>query len=437
MTDKKTTLHKFAIGDSLTPVIRLAIDCLIPLLLSGHSGIGKSEFVHKLAAAIGRRVRVINMALYESAAELLGLPIIENGVTRYAKPAMLPEGPGWILLIEEATRAAPHVMAALYEFLTSRCIGEYVLPPDCVIVACMNPPGPEYDGHAFDRAMADRFMRIEVLADRDEWLQWAVDVGVHAAVLDTVREDSRLFELASPRSWFKAAKLLQAAESRGMERPLIEPVLAAMLDSVEAAHAVARHLEGVEQDHPLVPADVLNHYGRDPRLGRRVRELLQQGRTDTVEKLVFGINELLAGDALAGLVAAGGFDLDGLERFARDIPGDRGTALLATFAGNRAAGTTLQVDPEPALLGYRRSPLFRQVEQWRSAGQGHRLQALAHRVVLHLDGLDAADRTKALRSAPSVRESLGQLCEHLGEHAQPLQQTLRRLKLEPMKQEVE
>ena len=193
MTDKKKpeekkTLEPLAIGEALVPLMQVAANVLIPLLLAGDSGIGKSEFVHAWAAAIGRRVRVLNMALFESAGELLGLPVIENGVTRYRRPAMLPEGSGWILLIEEATRAAPHVMAALYEFLTSRRIGEYELPPDCAIIACMNPPGPDYDGHAFDRAMSDRFLQLEVVASRDAWLPWAVAEGLHPAILDTVRE---------------------------------------------------------------------------------------------------------------------------------------------------------------------------------------------------------------------------------------------------------
>lgn len=424
-------LEQLAIGEALVPLLHLAIDTTTPLLLTGHSGIGKSQFVHDQAAALGRRVAVLNMALFESAAELLGLPVIEDGRTVYATPTMLPDGEGWIVLIEEAARAAPHVMAAFYEFLTSRRIGDYELPADCAIIACMNPPGPDYDGQEFDRAMADRFMHVEVVANRDEWLPWAAGAGVHEAILDTVREDLRLFRLASPRSWYRASKLLQAAQARDLDRSLIEHVLAAELRSTEAAHAVARYLDGVGEDRPIAPADVLNHYARDPRICRRVRKLLRTGRTDAIEKLVFGVEELLSGDALAGLLAAGGFELAALEKFAGDIPGDRAAALLRTFATNPASGATLDVDAEHALLSYGHSPLAAVVARWRKSNRGHRLRALAHRVVAHLDDLDSRGRLAKIRRAPPVRDSLGTLCEQLAEHGDPLRAALARLDLEP------
>lgn len=432
MTNKdKKTLEKFAIGESLIPVVRLAVEGAIPLLLSGDSGIGKSEFVHRLATNMGKRVVVLNMALFDSAAELLGLPVIDGNVTRYAQPAMLPEGEGRIILIEEATRAAPHVMAGFYEFLTSRRIGDYELPADCAIIACMNPPGPDYDGNPFDKAMNDRFMHVEVVASRDEWLPWAIDAGVHAAVLDTVREDVRLFSLASPRSWYRASQLLQAAQRQDMDRLLIERILGSELGSFEAAHAVGRYLDGIGEDRAIAPADVLNHYRRDPRICRRVRKLLKDGRTDTIEKLVFGVQELLEGDALAGLMAAGGFELASLEKFVGDIPGDRAAGLLRTFAANPAAGMTLDVEPEQALIGYVESPLAVLVGKWRQAGWQHRLIALAQRVADFLEHMETNGRARKLKSTKPVRASLGQLCDHLGDQSQPLRKVLRRLELEP------
>ncbi|MGB3966747.1 MAG: AAA family ATPase, partial [Planctomycetota bacterium] len=224
MTDEtKRPLKTFALGDSLVPVLRLARAAGIPLLLSGDSGIGKSQFVRDHAAAAGLRLVVLNLALFESPGELLGLPAIEDGVTRYKRPALLPiEGAG-ILLIEEAARSAPHVMAPFYEFLTSRRLGEYELPPGWSIVACMNPPGPDYDGHPFDRAMRDRFLHLDVAADLLQWLHWAERHRVHPRVLAALRGDARLFFLASPRSWERAAALLRDAEQHGLEPALLEP----------------------------------------------------------------------------------------------------------------------------------------------------------------------------------------------------------------------
>jgi hypothetical protein len=291
----------------------------------------------------------------------------------------------------------------------------------------MNPPGPDYDGHPFDKAMRDRFLYVEVVADAAEWLRWAEANGVHRAVLEAVRADVRVFQLASPRTWYRSACLLRQALDNGMTLPVIERVLAAELQSVEAAHAVMRHVQGVDEPQSIAPADVLANYARDSRLPRGLRALLEQGRTDTVEKLAHGVEQMLTGEALASAVAAGGFHLESLEQFAQDVPGDRGAALLRAFARNPASGATLAVEPEHALLGYRRSPLFRQVAQWLQAGLRHRLSALMHRIVDHLERLHLAGRTDVLRRAHPVRVNLAHLGEHVGEEGTILRATLERL----------
>jgi len=135
--EKKKTL-RIAIGADLVDVFRVIQKCRRSLLLVGDSGIGKSEFVRAWAEASGLKAVVLNMALFEGAGELLGLPRLVDGQTDYAIPAFLPTKGTGVLILEELTRVAPHVTAALYEFLTTRRLGSYELPPGWIVVACAN-----------------------------------------------------------------------------------------------------------------------------------------------------------------------------------------------------------------------------------------------------------------------------------------------------------
>ena len=204
--------HKIPIGEPLAEVFRLIVACGGSLLLLGDTGIGKSEFIKAEAERMNLEVVVLNLALMESPGELLGLPRIEGDLSTYARPSWLPtEGKG-VLVLEELTRVAPYLLAPLYEFLTTRRLGDYILPEGWIIVACANPPGADFDVGSLDKAMRKRFLCVEACVDRKEWIRWAEAKGVHPAVLTIAREDTKLFGLEPPRTWVYVSEFLRAAE---------------------------------------------------------------------------------------------------------------------------------------------------------------------------------------------------------------------------------
>ena len=75
---------KIPIGKRLAEIFQLIVACCGRLLLQGETGIGKSEFITAEARRLGLDVVVINLALFESPGELMGLPYRKGGVTRYA-----------------------------------------------------------------------------------------------------------------------------------------------------------------------------------------------------------------------------------------------------------------------------------------------------------------------------------------------------------------
>src|SRR5579859_6736579 len=77
------------IGPRVIEVLDMAYRARRPLLLEGSTGIGKSQIVTEFARGRGLDVVVLDLSLLEPP-DLVGLPVMENGRTRYASPAELP-----------------------------------------------------------------------------------------------------------------------------------------------------------------------------------------------------------------------------------------------------------------------------------------------------------------------------------------------------------
>ena len=90
------------IGPKLGAVLRKCYDARKHILLRGESGAGKSEFLAALARDLGIGFISMDLSTME-APDLLGLPVITNGVTRYAPPSRLPTEGAGLLDIDEGT----------------------------------------------------------------------------------------------------------------------------------------------------------------------------------------------------------------------------------------------------------------------------------------------------------------------------------------------
>ena len=161
-----------AIGPRVEGVLRLAYRARKPVLLEGASGIGKSEIVVQTARGLGVGLAVLDLSLIEPP-DLVGLPVIAEGVTRYACPSALPREGAGLLLLEELNRAERHVQQPALQLLTARRLHEYVLPEGWSVVAAINPEDGDYHVTALDPALRGRFLQLRVRSERAAWLAWA------------------------------------------------------------------------------------------------------------------------------------------------------------------------------------------------------------------------------------------------------------------------
>lgn len=196
-----------------------------PVMLWGAPAVGKSDAVRQAGKAMG--VKVIDVRLSQlDPVDLRGLPHIDGaGRMAFATPVFLPvverDGERGILFLDEITSADPSVMAAGYQLILDRALGEYQLPDGWAIVAAGNRTTDRAIARQMPTALISRFgTHVEVVADALGFAAWADGKGLSPYVSNLLRARPELISTfdpangqqpyASPRTWEKAAKIIAA-----------------------------------------------------------------------------------------------------------------------------------------------------------------------------------------------------------------------------------
>jgi hypothetical protein len=417
LPETATPIESVAVGPPLERIVEIYHRGRTPVLFVGPGGIGKSECVKCKALGLGIGFVCLNLALMEPS-DLLGIPFVRGGVTRWAPPSCLPRRGSGILMLEDMNRAERHVLQPLLQLITERRLNDYRLPDGWTIVAAANPETAEYDVTPLDRAFRTRFVRVAVHADRTHWLAWATAHDVHPTILGVVRAHDQALLHVPPRVWTLVSRVLHAMTLE--ERLDVQCVRDAIGGTLPAAWLELVVRERVLHDDPLDARALLRGYDRDPALQGSVQRDLEAGRTDRIHRAYREIHSIVAAPG----VADGGVRLAAFERLLPDLPGDLRDALQDVFGDQpRAAARLLDFDPALALAGYGRSPWRRSLRAWRADPMlAHRLRAVVRALVDHVESADLA----GLRSAPT-RRSLGHLLRDLGaQRSAPLLEALRK-----------
>jgi MoxR-like ATPase len=133
-----------------------------------------------------------------------------------------------ILFIDELNRTDPQVMRELMNIILNRNINGYDLPWWVTIVAAVNPStqGSIYAVNELDEAQLDRFLKISLDADADEWIDYALNQALDEDVIYTISDLHKLGLFVnrskahedqdnmtpSPRSWEMIAYLIHFNE---------------------------------------------------------------------------------------------------------------------------------------------------------------------------------------------------------------------------------
>ena len=170
-----------------------------PVLLIGPPGIGKTAIMEQIAGECGVGLVSYTMT-HHTRQSAIGLPVLTEKqfagkaytVTSYTMSEIIAsvyeqiEKTGCrdgILFLDEINCVSETLMPAMLQFLQYKTFGSHALPEGWVIVAAGNPPAYNRSVREFDTVTLDRVRYMKVEPDFPIWKHYAVERGLHPAVL--------------------------------------------------------------------------------------------------------------------------------------------------------------------------------------------------------------------------------------------------------------
>lgn len=314
---------KVKAGNDVVSTIRLAYTARKPVLLEGRHGVGKSQLIEQAADDLGIDCIVRDLSLMEPP-DLIGLPVQDNGRTKYSPPSFLPDSGRGLLVFEELNRSERYMMAPCLQLLTARTLNDYRLPDGWLCVAAINPASEGYEVNSLDAALLSRFIRIQIEPDVKSWTDWAAQCDAHPAVVKFVSATPDIFaaEQSNPRSWAYASDVLKAYEQSGIddEDLLVTAVSGLVGDSL----AIALIQSMLADEEAISPDNILEHYEK---YRSAVLHWVRMKRIDVINATIHGVQVRLQNGDVASRVATMATLSRNLDIFIKDVPADLGRKL--------------------------------------------------------------------------------------------------------------
>ncbi|SIH36762.1 ATPase [Mycobacteroides abscessus subsp. abscessus] len=208
----------FTVTPAQLPEMLLNVAVVRPVFLWGAPGIGKSSLVRKFAAELN--LDCVTMIGTQLAPEdLIGVPQIEEGRSRFCPPASIARTEPYCLFLDELNAASADVQKAFYSLILDRRIGEYELPEGSIVIGAGNRASDNALARPMASALANRLVHVHLRADAEDWLKWAAEADIHPWVLEyLVARPDHLWSPApkveasfsTPRSWHMLSDALKS-----------------------------------------------------------------------------------------------------------------------------------------------------------------------------------------------------------------------------------
>ena len=207
-----------------------------PVLLIGPPGIGKTAIMEQIAGECGVGLVSYTMT-HHTRQSAIGLPVLTEKqfagkaytVTSYTMSEIVAsvyeqmEKTGCrdgILFLDEINCVSETLMPAMLQFLQYKTFGSHALPEGWVIVAAGNPPAYNRSVREFDTVTLDRVRYMKVEPDFPIWKHYAVERGLHPAVLSFLELRPERFYVMEPgekgfvtgRAWEDLSEILLTME---------------------------------------------------------------------------------------------------------------------------------------------------------------------------------------------------------------------------------
>ncbi len=189
-------------------MLRIPLAKQRPLFLIGAPGIGKTAIMSQVSREMGIGLVSYSMT-HHTRQSALGLPRIVHhtfqdmeyeaseytmseivaAIYEYIDRTGLDKG---ILFLDEINCVSETLYPSMLQFLQFKTFGQHRIPEGWVVVCAGNPPEYNRSVHEFDIVTLDRLRKITIDPDLNAWRMYAVDNGIHPAVLSflDIKKDS-------------------------------------------------------------------------------------------------------------------------------------------------------------------------------------------------------------------------------------------------------
>ena len=257
-----------------------------PVLLIGPPGIGKTAIMEQIAGECGVGLVSYTMT-HHTRQSAIGLPVLterqfagkEYTVTSYTMSEIIASVYGQIektgctdgiLFLDEINCVSETLMPAMLQFLQYKTFGSHALPEGWVIVAAGNPPAYNRSVREFDTVTLDRVRYMKVEPDFPIWKHYAVERGLHPAVLSFLELRPERFYVMEPgekgfvtgRAWEDLSEILLTMEE--LELGVEEALFGQYLQDEDTATEFTFYYRLYEKwKKELKPEEILTGAGAD------------------------------------------------------------------------------------------------------------------------------------------------------------------------------
>ena len=242
---------------------RIPLEKQRPVFLLGAPGIGKTAIVEQIARELD--IGFVSYAMtHHTRQSALGLPYIVQkdyggtmySVSEYTMSEILAsvyeemektgktEG---ILFLDEINCVSETLAPGMLQFLQYKTFGRHHVPQGWIVITAGNPPEYNDAVRDYDIAMLDRLKKITVEPDLDVWRTYAVQNGVHPAILSYLQIRPRHFyrvistlegkSFVTARSWDDLSQMIVLYEEQGL--PVDSDLICQYLQDDEIAREFA------------------------------------------------------------------------------------------------------------------------------------------------------------------------------------------------------
>ena len=141
-----------------------------PVFVWGQPGIGKSACVEQFAAALGMECVNVNGAQM-APEDLIGVPQIVNGKTRFQPPEMIARDEPYVLFCDELNGATHDIQKAFYSLIHDQRIGEFRLPEGSIVIGAGNRSEDSAIVRPMSSALINRMVHVSLRTDLRGWLE--------------------------------------------------------------------------------------------------------------------------------------------------------------------------------------------------------------------------------------------------------------------------